>query len=169
MSVTASPNNYKNGIAELMNKINLEILVSQKISENKNLSNDVRSYQYGKLSTLIDMKLKLLLLSEEVIPGPLSLDAIIRHMEGTKPEEWATDVVRTAGGENCFFGHLFNYGGNLLWGMFEELYATEYMIYPVNDGTNKKYPQATAKERVLAYLKDLRDGKAKTTRQLMDE
>jgi len=43
------------------------------------------------------------------------------------------------------------------------------MIYPVNDGENRAYPQGTPKERCIAYLKDLRDGKARTTQQIFDE
>lgn len=100
--------------------------------------------------------------------NPFSIDNIIAYMEGTKPEDWATDVVRT-GDKNCFFGHLFNFAGGLLWEMFEESWATTYMVYPVNDGQVTTYQQATAKERVVAYLKDLRDGKAKTTQALMAE
>lgn len=101
--------------------------------------------------------------------NPFSIDNIIAYMEHTDAAKWATDVVRTKDGDNCFFGHLFNFAGGTLWNLFEEMYATEYMIYPVNDGENATYPQATAKERVIAYLKDLRDGKAKTTHQLMEE
>lgn len=49
------------------------------------------------------------------------------------------------------------------------MWATTFMIYPVNDGENPKYTQETPKQRCLAYLKDLRDGKEKNTRQLMAE
>lgn len=99
-----------------------------------------------------------------------SLDEIISYMEKTNVEDWCTEVCRSSDEtKNCFFGHLFNMGGNDLWNMFEEAYATEYMIFPVNDGKNPNYPQETAKERVIAYLKDLRDGKNKKTWQLMEE
>lgn len=100
--------------------------------------------------------------------NPFSLENIISYMERTDADTWATDVVRT-GDKNCFFGHLFNFAGSTLWALFEECYATEYMIYPVNDGKVAEYPQASARERIVAYLKDLRDGKAKTTQQLMAE
>lgn len=100
--------------------------------------------------------------------NPLSLDNIIRYMEGTKEESWQTGVCKSEDGtKDCFFSHLFNMGGNYFWQMFEEMYATEYMMFPVNDGENENYPQVAAKERCIAYLKDLRDGKAKTTPQLM--
>jgi hypothetical protein len=101
--------------------------------------------------------------------NPFSIGNIITYMEQTDPDKWATDVVRTADGSNCFFGHLFNFAGGTLWDLFEECWATTFMVYSVNDGSNPAYPQATAKERVVAYLKDLRDGKAQTTQQLMAE
>lgn len=97
-----------------------------------------------------------------------TIQEIIDYLEQTTPESWCQDVIRTNDGRNCFFGHLFNLGGNKLWDWFENI-ATNFMIYPVNDGTDERYQQPTAKERCIAYLKDLRDGKAKTTYQLMDE
>lgn len=103
-----------------------------------------------------------------------SIQEIIDYMEATSEDSWGVDVVRSKdGSKNCFFGHLFNMGkdqeeSNELWGLFEELYATTYMIYPVNDGENPYYQQATPKQRVIAYLKDLRDGKAMTTYEVME-
>lgn len=101
-----------------------------------------------------------------------TIQEIIDYMESTPEESWCTDVVRKEN-TNCFFGHLFSMGkddreGNILWGGFEESWATTYMIYPVNDGQNPKYQQPTPKQRVIAYLKDLRDGKEMTTYQSMD-
>lgn len=104
------------------------------------------------------------------------LSRIIAYMEATPDESWTTDVVRTKDGKNCFYGHLHalgggdnQHGGSQLWDYFEECYATTYMLYPVNDGENPKYPQASAKHRVIVYLKDLELGKEKTTHQLMAE
>lgn len=75
---------------------------------------------------------------------------------------------------NWFYGK--NYDGNIApaWDWFEEIWATTYMIYPVNDGEspswmNFKYDQPTAKERVVAYLKNLRDEKEQTTQQLCQQ
>jgi len=103
-----------------------------------------------------------------------TIQEIIDYMEATPEESWGVDVVRSKDNKNCFFGHLFNMGkdekeSNTIWGLFEELYATTYMIYPVNDGENPAYQQSTPKQRVIAYLKDLRDGRAKTTYEVMDE
>ena len=58
------------------------------------------------------------------------------------------------------------------WDLFEARWATTFMIYPVNDGIplkwmNFKYDQATPRERIIAYLENLRDGKEKSTQDLM--
>jgi hypothetical protein len=100
---------------------------------------------------------------------PLSLDEIISFIERTDDDKWCVDVVRTECGRGCVMSHIFDMGGNFFWEMFESMYATTYMIYPVNDGENPKYQQSTPKERILAYLRDMKDGKVKTTQQLMDE
>jgi len=111
------------------------------------------------------------------------INSLIQYLEATKPEQWLMDRVRSQDGKkNCVMGHVFDWGGGdekaensnatkggLAWEWFEECWATTYMIYPVNDGRDRRYQQATAKERCIAYLKDLRDGKAKNTRQLWDE
>lgn len=103
-----------------------------------------------------------------------NLDTVIAYMEATDEDAWNLDTVRSKDGKkNCFFGHLFNMSpdegrANALWGMFEELYATSYRIYPVNDGENPRYPQATPKQRILAYLRALAAGEEMTTEQSME-
>jgi hypothetical protein len=103
-----------------------------------------------------------------------SLDGVISYMETTTEEAWRVKTVRSKDGTtNCFFGHLFNMGandaeGSALWHTFEDRWSTTYMVYPINDGENRNYPQATPKQRVLAYLRDLRDGKAMTTEESME-
>ena len=104
-----------------------------------------------------------------------NLDAIIAHMEATAEDSWRVDTVRSKdGATNCFFGHLFAMApddehGSALWSGFENLWASTYMVFPINDGTNPRYPQATPKQRVLAYLRDLRDGNAKAAPELLEE
>lgn len=104
-----------------------------------------------------------------------NIGGIISYMESTAEDSWQMNVVRSKDGtKNCFFGHLFNMGGDdergsALWGWFEERWATTYMIYPVNDGENPDYPQPTPKQRILAYLRDLSDGTAKSVPVLMEE
>jgi hypothetical protein len=101
-----------------------------------------------------------------------TIQEIIDYMEATTESSWCMDKVRV-GNTNCFFGHLVNMGKNetercKLWEIFEECWATTYMIYPVNDGEHPKYQQPTPKQRVIAYLKDLRDKKEMNTYEVMD-
>lgn len=111
------------------------------------------------------------------------LPSFIKYLRGTNDSEWQVDTVRSKNDKkNCVMGHLVNwfygkdYEGNITeaWDLFEEMWATTYMIYPVNDGNtpewmNRKYNQSTPKERVIAYLKNLSEGKEKTTQVLMKE
>lgn len=115
---------------------------------------------------------------ETTVKRLTDLSPFISYLEKTSPDEWQVDTVRSVGNtKNCVMGHLVNwyYGkdwqGSVspVWDWFEEMWATTYMIYPVNDGGNPKYKQPTARERVIAYLKDLRDGKEKTSVQLWEE
>jgi hypothetical protein len=104
-----------------------------------------------------------------------NLDPVIAYMEETEEDAWRVDTVRSAdGATNCFFGHLFNMGGNdargnELWNGFENAWASTFMLFSINDGTDRRYLQETPKQRVLAYLRDLNSGAAKTTPQLMEE
>lgn len=99
---------------------------------------------------------------------------IINYMKKTPENSWCTNVVRSKDWKsNCFFGHLHAMCSNdeeatFNWDMFEEQWATTYMIYPVNDWENPKYQQATPKQRVLAYLKALKNWEEKTTYELME-
>lgn len=102
------------------------------------------------------------------------INEFIIYCENTTDDEWCLNVVRDNSGKNCLFGHLFKFAGddklgNYFWDYFEANYATTYMVYPINDGSNKNYQQDTPKARCLAYLKNLRDGIEKTTIQIMDD
>lgn len=92
------------------------------------------------------------------------LDQFITYLEQTEDEDWQVDTVRNAGNtKNCAMGHLINwfYGpdfdGNIspAWDCFEWIWASDHMIYDVNDGRNPKYQQQTAKARTIAYLKNM--------------
>lgn len=96
---------------------------------------------------------------------------IIDYMKKTPESSWCEKVVRS-GESNCFFGHLHamcadDWEANFNWDMFEEQWATTYMIYPVNDWEHPRYQQATPKQRILAYLKALKRWEEKTTYELM--
>jgi len=101
---------------------------------------------------------------------------LIEHMKSTTDDQWLTERVSSPDNKQlCCLGHVFFMGGddekacNEWWNWFESCVATEYMIYPVNDGHHKDYLQQTPKERVLAYLQDVLDGRRKTTWELMEE
>lgn len=106
------------------------------------------------------------------------LASLIEHLERTTDAQWLVDRVRdNHTGAGCLMSHVFDWGGGdtpitdgfnknggtEAWNWFEAIYATTYMVYPVNDGENAKYQQVTPRERCIAYLKDLRDGNEKTT------
>lgn len=106
------------------------------------------------------------------------LQGFIRYLQSTRDDEWQTGTVRNQDNtKNCVMGHLVNYiyGKNYdgiitpAWDWFEEIWATTYMTYPVNDGKNPKYQQGSARERVIAYLTNLWLGVEKPTWQLWNE
>lgn len=101
-----------------------------------------------------------------------TLDEFIAYCETTRPEDWLEGRVRSLdNSQNCCFGHLINwyYGKDyegeigIVWDYFEDRWATTYMIYRVNDGEHPNYQQETARERVIAYLKNLNSGLEKST------
>ena len=110
------------------------------------------------------------------------LDDLISYLETTTTEAWCVDVVRVeAEGshrtQNCVFGHIFDWGqlrgdgsdrdGNAAWEWFEELWSSTFAAYPVNDGKIAYYQQPTARERSIAYLRDLRSGIVPSTYESM--
>lgn len=101
------------------------------------------------------------------------IDEIIDYMKKTDEKEWCEKVVRN-GDSNCFFWHLHKMckddeEATFNWDMFEEQWASTYMIYPVNDWEHPRYQQATPKQRVIAYLKALMNGEEKNTQDLWHE
>ena len=111
------------------------------------------------------------------------IQTLIDYLENTPEDSWRIDTVRSKDGKtNCVMGHIFNFGGGdgnideygtnggtRAWDFFENVWATTYMIYKINDKISEEYPQETPKQRILAYLKNLRDGKEKTTQDYMKE
>jgi hypothetical protein len=111
------------------------------------------------------------------------LDDLIAFLEATTAEDWCVDVVRTDDPEsgpskNCVFGHIFNWGqvrgdgsdraGSRAWDWFESAWTTTYQAYPVNDGEVSYYQQPTARERSIAFLRDLRSGAVPCTVESMN-
>jgi hypothetical protein len=103
------------------------------------------------------------------------VEQIIAHLEKTSDASWAVDVVRTRDGCNCVMGHVFDMGGgdeklaNEWWDFFEGGIASTYRIFPVNDGHNPDYQQATPKQRCLAYINNVLVGVEQTTYESMDQ
>ncbi len=107
------------------------------------------------------------------------LDDLIAYLETTTADAWCVDVVRTEGArtQNCVFGHIFDWGqsrgdgsdkdGQAAWEWFEDCWATVYRAYPVNDGEVTYYCQPTARERSIAFLRDLRSGAVASTHESM--
>lgn len=104
------------------------------------------------------------------------IDSFIKYCKSTTPEEWCVDIVRSKGNKkNCLYGHLVNwyygkeYDGDItpIWDAFEEV-GTTFYVYPINDGTNHNYQQPTARERCIAYLENIRDGKELWTAKAME-
>ena len=102
------------------------------------------------------------------------LRKLIKRLKNTREDQWCVDIVRTKDDKaNCLFGHLFaiykdNKRANYLWDWFENCISTDFMIYPINDGKNKDYQQATPKARCLAYLDDILHDKKLTTAESME-
>lgn len=112
----------------------------------------------------------------------MEIESLISYLEKTTDDQWLKDIVRSKDGtRNCVMGHIFNWGGgddknetghskgSDAWDWFEQMWASTYMIYPVNDGSHPNYPQETPKLRVLAYLANLKSGKEKTTVDIFAE
>lgn len=102
----------------------------------------------------------------------LFLNNFVIYLKGTTIESWCTKVYRTAEGRNCLYGHLADFVGNEYCSdaidIFENLYATTYMIFPVNDGTSDIYKQDNPRDRCIAYLENMIIGKEHTTIELFD-
>lgn len=105
-----------------------------------------------------------------------NLDKLIEYLEGTSSDAWLLGHCRTKdGSQGCLMSHVFDWGGGddgqggAAVAIFEECIATTYMFFPINDGEDPRYPQPTAKERCIAYLKDIRDGKELAVGALMEQ
>ena len=119
------------------------------------------------------------------------LGSLRAYLAATSAEDWQLEVCRSSdGSRNCLLGHVFEWGiaqrealgalgartqdltddelGNAAVQVFEELWATSYVYFGINDGRDSRYQQATARERVLAFVDDLAAGRMLTTLESMD-
>ena len=101
------------------------------------------------------------------------LTTFINYLKNTSIDSWCINVYRTSDGKNCLYGHLVEFVGNDHCNdaidIFENLYATTYMVFPVNDGTSNIYKQNNPRDRCIAYLQNMVNGIEKTTVDLFDE
>ncbi len=98
------------------------------------------------------------------------LTGFIEYLKGTTKESWCDLVYRTKDGRNCLFGHLVEYfdvpdDTNIspILDTFENNFASTYMVFPVNDGKSNIYLQDNPRDRCIAYLTDMANGKTPTT------
>lgn len=103
------------------------------------------------------------------------LEEFLEYLKSTQEKSWCEKVTKTKDGRKCVLGHVFDFGraagcsGNYAMDMFEEIYATSYMMFLVNDGDHPDYPQPTPKQRCISYFTNMMNGKEKTTQQLWKE
>lgn len=90
-----------------------------------------------------------------------NLDYFIKKFEAIPERLWITGVYGSDyQEEHCAYGHC---GVRALRDTLEGdalRMLTGGLTVSVNDGASDKYPQCTPKERILAYLRDLRDRKS---------
>lgn len=98
------------------------------------------------------------------------LAEVIAFLAGTDPDSWwAGPTYRSPDGtQHCVISHVFEQWGAPAAEEFESRYSTSYAIGSANDGTNPRYPQHHAKDRVLAFLANLAAGFELTTHESMN-
>lgn len=109
---------------------------------------------------------------DSALPG---LAEIIAYLESTDPDTWwAGPTFRSVPDEagvvrHCVISHVFEKWGPGSAQEFESRYATSYRVgADVNDGPSARYPQATPKDRVIAFLHALAAGDELSTAESME-
>jgi len=89
------------------------------------------------------------------------LPVIIDYLRQTHPDTWwAGPTYRSPDGtQHCALSHIADRWGMDAMGMFEETWSTSYVIGAINDRPTPGYEQDHPKDRVLAYIEALRDGR----------
>lgn len=94
------------------------------------------------------------------------LDLVVGVIEGTDPDTWWAGPTFSSpcGTRHCVLAHVFYLLGDQVLDTFENVWSTSYVIGAgVNDQASDEYPQLHPKDRVLAFLADLRAGRALDT------
>lgn len=95
-----------------------------------------------------------------------AVDDLIAHLSSIPPERWTTGVLADGKGARCALGHLCdeqlstNTPRSRAYSALRDRFLPGTALMAVNDacphGEDLTYPQATPKERSLAYMADLR-------------
>lgn len=89
------------------------------------------------------------------------LDQVETVVRATSPESWweGPTFRSPCGTKHCVLSHVADQLGTDAMERFEMLWSTSYIIgAEVNDKPSDRYPQEHPKDRVLAYLANLRTG-----------
>jgi hypothetical protein len=89
------------------------------------------------------------------------LDEVIEMIRGTYDDTWweGPTFRSPCGTKHCVLSHIAEHMGMDAMERFEDTWSTSYRIgADVNDQQSERYPQLHPKERVLAFLDNLRTG-----------
>ncbi|PZU04707.1 MAG: hypothetical protein DI630_00910 [Gordonia sp. (in: high G+C Gram-positive bacteria)] len=99
------------------------------------------------------------------------LDRVEQVIRDTAPESWweGPTFRSPCGTKHCVLSHVADKLGMDAMEEFEGMWSTSYVIgAEVNDKPSDRYPQAHPKDRVLAYLANLRSGLEEDVLTYMD-
>lgn len=99
------------------------------------------------------------------------LDGVIGVVRRTEKDSWwAGPTFRSpCGTRHCALSHVYEEMGEPAFDRFESEWPTSYVIgAQVNDRPSESYPQEHPRDRILAYLDDLREGRALDTQSYLE-
>lgn len=100
------------------------------------------------------------------------LDRVESMIKATSPESWweGPTFRSPCGTKHCVLSHIAEQFGMDVMDEFESTWSTSYVIgAAVNDRPSDRYPQSHPKDRVLAFLANLRSGAELDTQSSMAE
>ncbi len=105
-------------------------------------------------------------------PAALALlDRVETLLTATDPDSWweGPTFRSPCGTKHCVLSHIAEHLGMDAMEQFENYWSTSYVIGgAVNDHPSERYPQAHPKDRVLAFIANLRTGVELDTWASMD-
>jgi hypothetical protein len=106
-----------------------------------------------------------------MVPGMLEYLDDVRVLLATASRDswWPGPTYPSPDGmRHCCLSHIHTAMGPAAMDRFEAQWSSVHVIGTVNDGTHPDYPQDHPRERVLAFLDDLRSGVVADTRTSME-